>query len=393
MEFRFVGPAIKGDRLYPALTSWLAEPRTQAWREFGQHWPRTIPCDLIEHCQDHGVAYHLTTDLDHGWYCVALQWFDFEIDYFALMPDQVRAALQGDLRVLFYYDEGDNPWRIRRRLDQLCQIHDLSPDCYRFVSANSQADSVPGFAYLCSDELLYWRRNRHCLALPWHSRPRDYKFTILNRTHKWWRATVMADLHTAGVLDHSLWSYNCDLALGDDPADNPIQVDTLGLTHDMTKFIQGGPYVCDTLTADQHNDHTSMVPQHHTDSYCNIVIETHFDCDQSGGCLITEKTFKPIKHAQPFVIVGAAGTLAVLRDLGYRTFDHVMDNSYDTISDNTQRWLAVRDLICQLNGQDLYQWFLACKDDVLHNQQLFLSRKQQRLNRLHDKLLHQLATS
>jgi hypothetical protein len=185
-----------------------------------------------------------------------------------------------------------------------------------------------------------------------------------------------------------LWSYNTDLPLNDDPADNPIQIGTLGLTDTVTQFVNNGPYTCDQLTAEQHNNHHITVPEHYTQSYCNIVLETHFDADQSGGAFLTEKTFKPIKHGQPFVIVGGPGSLQVLRDLGYRTFDHAIDNSYDLELDNTRRWLKLLQAIEQIQSQDMHSWFLECADDVKHNQQLFLASKKDRLNNLYDKLLH-----
>ena len=125
---------------------------------------------------------------------------------------------------------------------------------------------------------------------------------------------------------------------------------------------------------------------HYTDSYCNIVLETHFDADQSGGAFLTEKTFKAIKHGQPFVVVGCAGSLAALRKLGYRTFDHAIDNSYDAVIDNTQRWTAIKAAIIKLKSQDLHAWFESCRNDIEHNQQLFCSTKADRLNTLLERL-------
>jgi hypothetical protein len=122
-------------------------------------------------------------------------------------------------------------------------------------------------------------------------------------------------------------------------------------------------------------------------------METHFDADQSGGAFLTEKTFKPIKHGQPFVIVGAPGSLQALRDLGYRTFDHAIDNSYDLETNNTRRWQLILKTIENIRTQDPDTWFGACLEDIRHNQQHFLSSKHTRLNTLYDKLLHQLATT
>jgi hypothetical protein len=118
------------------------------------------------------------------------------------------------------------------------------------------------------------------------------------------------------------------------------------------------------------------------------VIETHFDADQSGGAFLTEKTFKPIKHGQPFVIVGAPGSLQALRNLGYRTFDHAIDNSYDLETNNTCRWQKVLQAIKKINQCDLDSWFASCIDDLQHNQRLFVSSKFDRLSVLYKDLIN-----
>jgi hypothetical protein len=121
-------------------------------------------------------------------------------------------------------------------------------------------------------------------------------------------------------------------------------------------------------------------------SYCHISIETLFDVDQSGGAFITEKTYKCIKFGQPFVVAGAVGSLTALRSAGYRTFDSVIDNSYDTIVDNTQRWFAVKQTLQQIKQQDLHQWYLKCMPDLIHNQQLFIQRSGPSLDGLIERL-------
>jgi hypothetical protein len=349
-----------------------------------------VPVELYEHFNTHGIEYKLSdfNNLASGaYYTVGLGFFNFDVDYFALMSEQVRRHLRREeLVVLFYYHEGDNPFRIRDRLDELCQNHLLPPDCYRFVSGNTAAEGIPGFAYFPDHELLYWHRNQQIPPTPVHNNKRLRDFTVLSRTHKWWRATVMTDLHRTGLLDNSYWSYRTDVAIDEDETDNPIEVDTLEIRTDIKQFLSNGPYSCDALTHEQHNDHHLIETTHYTDSYCNIILETHFDADGSGGAFLTEKTFKAIKHGQPFVVIGCAGSLSALRELGYRTFDHVIDNSYDTIQDNTERWIAVRSTIAKLKSQNLYTWFESCRSDVEHNQQLFCSTKAQRLNTLLERI-------
>ena len=386
----FVADRIVRNKAYPALARWSAQPYTTEWRQFVQHWPNTVPAELYEHFNTHGVEYKLSdfnNPTSGAYYTVGLGFFNFDVDYFALMSEQVRRQLRREeLTVLFYYHEGDNPFRIRDRLDELCQNHLLPPNCYRFVSGNTAANSIPRFAYFPDHELLYWHRNQQIPPTPVHTNRRLRDFTVLSRTHKWWRATVMTDLHRTGVLTNSYWSYRTDIATDEAETDNPIEVDTLGIRTDIQQFLSNGPYTCDTQTHEQHNDHHLIETNHFTDSYCNIVLETHFDADGSGGAFLTEKTFKAIKHGQPFIVVGCAGSLSALRALGYRTFDHAVDNSYDTIQNNTERWIAVRKTIAQLKSQDLHAWFESCRSDVEHNQQLFCSSKASRLNTLLERI-------
>ena len=88
------------------------------------------------------------------------------------------------------------------------------------------------------------------------------------------------------------------------------------------------------------------------------------------------------------MLVAPTGSLQCLRDLGYRTFDSVLDNTYDLETDNTQRWLKVKHTL-ELIQQDSHSMFLRCQDDILHNQQLFQSTKLDRLNTLLKNLYEQ----
>lgn len=374
---------VKG-KIYPSLAQHQARPYTQAWREFGSHFPYTIPFRLQEYCDQHGVEinmFNISEQLPpNTFYPVGLSFFDFGIDYFTLLPSEVfRAVYHGQVRVLFYYHEGDNPARIKQRLDILAQQVRLPDDCYRVISSNSAAANVPGFVYFNDFELWYYQRNLEQAALPVHNQPREREFTVLNRLHKSWRATAIADLHRRGVLNNSYWSY-CET--GTVGTDNPIEIDSIdGLRDATNSFLANAPYVSDELDQHQRNDHSVTETKYHVNSYCNIVMETHFDADQSGGVFLTEKTFKPIKHGQLFFVAGPAGSLQALQDLGYRTFDSVLDNTYDRITDNTQRWQRLCDAIQQAQHR-LPDRFEAARADIQHNQRLFLANKAERLNTL-----------
>jgi hypothetical protein len=211
-------------------------------------------------------------------------------------------------------------------------------------------------------------------------------FTSLTRTHQWWRATALADLYRRSLLDNSYWSYNPNITVGNVIEDCPIEIDRLGIREELKEFMSNGPYRADELNSSEHNDHSITVEEHYTNSYCNIVFETLFDADGSGGAFLSEKTFKPIRHAQPFVIVGCPGSLQLLRTMGYSVFDGIIDNTYDTIENNTDRWIAVRNTIESIKNSDLELFKERCCADVEHNQQLFLRTKWDRLNMLFQQI-------
>lgn len=364
----------------------LAKPNLEA-HEFDETWPRALPCRLFTYLKIAGIDPNLTLveHAPHGaWYPVAIAWHDFSCDYFGLMSELVLAKLRCcELRVLFYYHEGDNPERIKHYLDTLCVQHQLPASCYTFISANSAAGQLDNFYYFNDHEWFFSYINRRQGAEIVHDRVRKYDFVALNRVHKWWRLAIMADLRRNGILDRSLWSYNTLNDIGDLPDDNPLIVDEVdGLWDYMTEFMDAGPYWADTNDVDAHNDHRSVNVGLYNDAYCHIVIETLFDADQSNGTFLTEKTFKAIKYGQPFVIFGTAGSLARLRERGYRVFDHAIDNSYDDIKDNTERWLAARRAVQQIKKQDMYTWYKSCLDDVIYNQHHFQSSINEPLHKL-----------
>ena len=365
---------------------------SNGYHGMGDTYPYIIPCRLLYFCQDHSypinVSYIDQPIPNNAYYPLGIGWFDFDQDYFALMSTQVLDLLRRQkLKVLFYYHEGDNPVHEKEYLDTLCQQHQLPLDCYRFVSGNTACESLPNFVYFADHELFYWRNGVVWNGRPQpgcqvHTRPRGRKFTLLSRIHKWWRSTIVSYFHREQLLDNSYWSYG-NQDIGDQYCDNPIRIhDFQKLDNYMDQFLALGPYTCDTLTPEEHNSHWTLVREHFEDSYCHLVLETFFDADGSGGAFLTEKTFKPIRHGQPFVIFGTSNSLATLRRLGYRTYDSHIDNSYDTVIDNTERFVKLISTVNKLGNQDLHVWFEQLAEDARYNQELFVASKYNRLEQL-----------
>ena len=210
-----------------------------------------------------------------------------------------------------------------------------------FTEKSTKSHDLAGIAYTCSDELLYRHRNRS-MPTVYHEQERSKKFTALVRTHKEWRAYTMARLWSKGLHESGYFGYNNQITVEEDI--NPIDTSNLGsLKHHTEFFLKLCPFHCDLLTSDEHANMKYTVGLHHSDAYFNFVIESEL----TGPVRLTEKVFKPIKNCQPFVVAGAYGSIKQLREMGYRTFDSVIDHSYDTIEDPTLRWEAVCAEMCR----------------------------------------------
>ena len=99
---------------------------------------------------------------------------------------------------------------------------------------------------------------------------------------------------------------------------------------------------------------------------------------KSTELFISEKSFKPLAHCHPFVIQGTPGTLNYLQGLGFETFAHVIDESYDQELDHMTRSQKMLQVI-----QDLYQEFKQSggvfqdsqtKQKLEHNYNLFFNQ-------------------
>lgn len=96
-------------------------------------------------------------------------------------------------------------------------------------------------------------------------------------------------------------------------------------------------------------------------AYWNIVTETLPEY-QKSSLFITEKTFKPIMSKMPFIIFGPPFILKELKNLGYKTFDQYIDESYDNETDTNLRISKIINIIKNLSDMDEKSFQIMYKD-------------------------------
>jgi hypothetical protein len=103
----------------------------------------------------------------------------------------------------------------------------------------------------------------------------------------------------------------------------------------------------------------------------SLVCETNFDNDY---VFFTEKTVKPILGRRLFIMLGHQHALAQLKNLGFKTFSDVIDESYDNIELPAERHQAALEqlrLLCMQSQQPVLDRIRSVVD---HNYNLMMGR-------------------
>jgi len=101
-------------------------------------------------------------------------------------------------------------------------------------------------------------------------------------------------------------------------------------------------------------------------SYCDIIVQ---DYDQPG-LFIDEKLTKSLMSGRLFVVIGPQHHLKNLRELGFQTFNSVIDESYDLEPDPVIRWNMAADQIDQLSKCNFQSVNDRLKKILKHNRKL-----------------------
>lgn len=111
-------------------------------------------------------------------------------------------------------------------------------------------------------------------------------------------------------------------------------------------------------------------------SYIHLVCETLFDYSYPNP---NEKIIQAITAKRPFIVIGPARTLTQLKCLGFKTFDSILDESYDTIKDPNERLQKIMTMTLEISklSKDRLKKMVKDVEDVLNYNYdlLFYKRK------------------
>ena len=193
---------------------------------------------------------------------------------------------------------------------------------------------------------------------------KPYKFVCLNRRLDLHRVVLLSEILNE-IKDESLISFDKTLITNEIPNLFVKRPDIEIKFNNLPDKV-----IADIDDIENINGYKHDNPKLFLDSYISIVTETSFYIDND---FISEKIWKPLYQFHPFIVVGRPHLLKYLRDIGFKTFDFLIDETYDTIEDNDLRMELIIKEIKKLNDIPMYELHDIIKsnaDTLKHNHDL-----------------------
>lgn len=212
------------------------------------------------------------------------------------------------------------------------------------------------------------RENSEPLAKP-------YNFLFLNgrlRPHRKW---LIDRLRQEKLLDSALWSnlsscvemsWTSELDTG-----NLEPIKLLPPEYEIARarcnldLVPHEGFIKHKLFGDTWGD-AIVNPRCYTDTHFSLVTETIYDYPYTFR---TEKIWKPILMAHPFIVASCTGYYEELRAAGFRTFGHLIDERFDTVDDPERRAEMIVDTVRDICYNGAGEFARAAEDVCKYNQQ------------------------
>ena len=173
-------------------------------------------------------------------------------------------------------------------------------------------------------------------------KPVDNKYLFLsyNRAPRQHRVVFIIELMKQKLLNIGMVSLN--KLIQDVPDDTPIEI---------SEYLRNyTPLVIDEKYDLNYNLAINITKEDYEKTFVSVVTETLVD---QGTIFFSEKIWKPIMVGHPFILLGNRFSLKYLKNIGYKTFDKWIDESYDNEADVSTRVKMIVNELKKFNSKSI----------------------------------------
>jgi len=308
----------------------------------------------------------------------------------------IRELAESSDYTMVFGNSAEGAWTLESQLKQL-RIDQLVREGKILVIAG--AEVAPEYAHLTHEHFLLrildydenlQAQNRTQEIFDKTDKP--YKFLFLNGRARPHRKYLYERLQRTGALDQALWTMLDAMPCvwgtfelneeGVNVMATPTPLHRLPDQYEVERYRDPvfGPIVLDRSNLKQELFRKEwgeiyLEPAPYIDTYFSLVTETI--CAESIYSFRTEKIAKPLTIGHPFIVASNAGFYRDLHALGFQTFGHLIDESFDQIENAQDRMNRIVSIVTDLCQQDLASFLKECYNTCKYNQQHLLELRQQ----------------
>ena len=215
---------------------------------------------------------------------------------------------------------------------------------------------------------------------------KPYDFLFLNGRSRPHRKYLWEQLNRRSLLDRSLWTMLDSRPIhrgwqhpfnlreqGVDIMSTTTTLRRLPREYEVGQFrdsiIGEGPLERTFIKSDLFNGlwgEIYLVPEVYRDTYFSLVTETVFDYPYSFR---TEKIAKELVMGHPWICATSPGFYRDMHIIGFKTFGHLIDESFDSIANHQDRMDRIIDIVGDLCNNSLPSFLAAAREVCKYNQQ------------------------
>lgn len=210
---------------------------------------------------------------------------------------------------------------------------------------------------------------------------KPYKFLFLNGRSRPHRKYLLERLQQLNILQQGLWTMLDGRASGNrqftfvvnsqERMSTNTPITRLPDQYEVARYRNRNLRVdyphqnCKMDLFDNEWGEIYLQKEPYVDTYFSLVTETVYETTHS---FFTEKIAKPLAIGHPWIAAANSGFYRDMHSLGFRTFGHIIDESFDQIDHDQSRMDRIVDIVQDLCQQDLAAFLDAARETCIYNQ-------------------------